>query len=145
MNIEVRASDLQKINLRRAPPPKRPVDGPETDKPQGGDCFKNVKLRPTRASTVECSNKNCETNDESEDNKNNNSDVKQRAPSVKDHVKTFQNGSPGKPLVPGKPPVAAKKPVPVPIKPVPANKGAVNAVTGKNTLRRPPSVLDKPK
>ena len=144
MNIEVRASDLQKINLRRAPPPKPPVAGPEIDKPKG-DCFKNVKLRPTRASTIECGNENCETNDETEDNKNNNSDVKQRASSVKDRVKTFQNGSPGKPLVPGKPPVATKKPVPVPVKPVPTNKGAVNAVTSKNTLRRPPSVLDKPK
>lgn len=142
MNMELCASDLQKITLRRAPPPKPPVSGAEQDKPQEGDWLKNVKLRPTRASTTECSNENCETNDESEDNKNNNSDVKQRASSVKDRLKTFQNGSPGKPPVPGKPAVGTKKPV-VSKKPDPSK----NAVTSKNTLTRvrPPSVLDKPK
>ncbi len=145
--MELCTSELQQklTTLRRAPPPKAPVPGKDLDKSPEGELF-TKKLKPIKPPAIEPKNDKPAEENESEDNANNNGQVKTRTSSIKERTRAFENGSPGKPPIPAsKPTVASKKPA-IP-KPTVATKPAANGSSNHNariTRPRPPSVINKP-
>lgn len=142
MNLGVQTNDLQQklSTLRRAPPPRPPVCIPGEGKAQEGELF-NVKLR-SRSASGNISVDNVKNGNNSDN------DVKEQAVSIKERSKIFQNGSPGKPLVPVKPLVQKK--LAFGVKQPDGNKPTkpVNSNTNENATglsrSRPPSVINKP-